>query len=99
VLFRIAQEAITNVVRHADASHVEIRLESEPNETRLSIVDNGGGFDVGSALKYTDRDPCWGLLGMKERAALVGGECQVISHVGLGTQVLVRIPMEERVHA
>ena len=99
VLFRIAQEAVTNVVRHAGASLVEIRLEYEPEEIRMTVADNGKGFDVGSALKYMDRDPCWGLLGMQERAALVGGDCQILSYVGVGTEVLVKMPVEERIRA
>ena len=99
VLFRIAQEAITNIIRHAHAHRVEIELGYQKDETQLSITDDGLGFDVQEAIKSIDRDPSWGLLGMMERAALVGGDCQILSLPGKGTQVLVCIPIEQRAYA
>ena len=96
VLFRIAQEAITNVVRHANASQVELRLSITQTRANLVVEDDGMGFDVQPILQGWGGRPCWGLLGMMERAALVGGTCQIDSRPGKGTRVdiSVEIPQE-----
>jgi signal transduction histidine kinase len=98
VLFRIAQEAITNIVRHSGAKQVEIHLECVEGTVTLLIKDDGRGFDVQSTLRSTVEDPCWGLLGMMERAALVGGECRIESQPGGGVQIIVSVPLEQRVN-
>ncbi len=96
VLFRVAQEAITNTVRHAGATQVAIRLEKTSSQVHLLIQDNGKGFDVTSALDQTTGHPCWGLLGMIERATLVGGQCQIASQPGQGTCVEFWAPLPEQ---
>jgi signal transduction histidine kinase len=87
-LFRIAQESLTNVARHARASAVTIRLEQNEAKVRLTISDNGVGFqspnDAGRSL---------GLLGMEERAKLLGGAFRVKSARGSGTIVTVELPL------
>ena len=95
VLFRIAQEAITNVVRHASANQVELSLSITKTRANLVVEDDGMGFDVKTMLAWGGR-PCWGLLGMMERATLVGGTCQIDSRPGKGTRVdvSVEIPQE-----
>jgi signal transduction histidine kinase len=96
VLFRIAQEAITNAVKHANTEHIDINLLYSQNDVRLSITDHGDGFDVDMMLmQRPDGEPCWGLLGMRERASLVGGQCDILSESGEGTRVEVKIPLEE----
>ncbi len=95
VLFRIAQEAVTNIIRHAEATLAVIDLENPKDEIVMSIKDNGKGFDVQKALRAGNTDPCWGLLGMQERAALVGGSCQISAWSGIGTVVEVRIPLDK----
>lgn len=89
-LYRIAQEALTNVRRHAHAKEVEIALRASGNRVRLSIRDDGAGFDPREA-----REGHHGILGMRERAKLLGGRLRIESHVGQGTRVLATIPAGE----
>ncbi len=94
VLFRISQEAITNVIRHAKAKQASICLEYNRDQVNLYLEDDGLGFDVESTLRAVNEKPCWGLLGLLERASLVGGECQIKSRPGAGTLILVNVPLE-----
>ena len=93
VLFRIGQEALGNVKRHAEASKVVIRLESRAGDIKMTIVDNGKGLaqiqvsDLSSAGKL-------GIMGMRERAQLLGGTLSIESELGKGTAVIVMIPLE-----
>jgi two-component system sensor histidine kinase UhpB len=94
VVFRIAQEAITNVVRHANASRIDIQLDYTQNNIYLRVEDNGQGFNTDSILKKKPGQPtAWGLLGMVERASLVGGTCNILSHPGKGTLIEVNVPI------
>ena len=93
-IFRIAQEAITNIVRHANANHIDLQLVYAPSEVFLRIEDDGRGFDVDKVMRdKAECTTCWGLLGMQERAALVGGTCTIMSMPGKGTLVEVRVPL------
>ncbi|MFD0893769.1 PAS domain-containing protein [Luteolibacter ambystomatis] len=83
-LYRVAQEALTNVARHAGATKVTVRLETDGN-TELDVVDNGRGFDP---VLANDR---LGLLGMSERVALVNGTLEIFSTPGGGTRVHVKV--------
>jgi signal transduction histidine kinase len=94
VLFRIAQEALTNVSRHANATYTEIQLYEDDSSIVMVIQDNGKGFLVEETLAQARRKPCWGLLGMQERSSLVGGTCLIISEPGRGTWVEVHIPLK-----
>ncbi|HWY40984.1 MAG TPA: MHYT domain-containing protein [Chthoniobacterales bacterium] len=85
--FRIIQEAITNVVRHARATRIDVDLHRESGKLRLLIRDNGIGFDVES------RTARLGLLGIKERAALVGGQAKIISETNKGTTIDISLPL------
>lgn len=99
MLFRIAQEAISNIVRHADASLVSIRLWTADPYIWLEIQDNGCGFDIQKiSNSHPDRKPL-GLLGIQERASLVHGEAKITSSKDLGTclQVYLPLPMQETV--
>jgi signal transduction histidine kinase len=87
--FRIAQEAITNVVRHARAKHIWIRLEMVGKKIQLEIEDDGQGFHVAEVLGG-DEQKSFGLLGVMERAALIGGTCQIKSSPGKGTTIEVQ---------
>jgi signal transduction histidine kinase len=88
-LFRIAQEALTNVVRHAHATSARVALRYGDKGIDLRVTDDGRGFDP----RPIGRDrPAWGLLGMEERATLFGGRLQLRSHQGEGTQVSVFLP-------
>jgi signal transduction histidine kinase len=86
-LFRIAQEALQNVARHAAAAHVRVALSSAPGRVALEVEDDGVGFDVGA--EYTGH---LGQKTMRERAELVGGTLDVRSVRGAGTRVLARVP-------
>ena len=94
VLFRIVQEALTNVVRHAHASEVQIQLDCIGDQIQVEIRDNGQGFDP-DLINLNVRHPNLGLLGMVERAALIGGTCQVRSKPGSGTSVLIKAPLHQ----
>jgi signal transduction histidine kinase len=95
VLFRIAQEAITNIIRHTEADQIIVHLDYDAGQSvNLSIEDNGSGFDVNSVMQSGFRQKeCWGLLGMMERANLIGGICTIDSTPGKGTKVTVKINM------
>ncbi len=94
VLFRIAQEAITNVIRHANATRIDIRLDYAPDDIYLRIEDNGQGFNIEAVLKKKPgSSTAWGLLGMSERASLVGGTCNIFSHPGKGTLIEINVPL------
>jgi two-component system sensor histidine kinase UhpB len=88
--FRIAQEAITNTLRHAHATHVDVDLRRENGKLRLLIRDNGIGFDVELAQAQTVG---LGLIGVRERAALVGGRAKIISSPNKGTTIEVSAPL------
>ena len=87
-LFRMYQESLTNVARHAQATEVVSTLTVKEEQLCLSIMDNGKGFDANSTGKRTTL----GLLGMKERAVMIGGNLEITSTVGKGTHVYIIIP-------
>ena len=88
-LFRILQESLTNITRHAAATQVDIHLKNQNNEFILYIEDNGNGFDINSvASKKT-----LGLLGMKERSAMMQGVFTINSQPAKGTKLEVRVPL------
>jgi signal transduction histidine kinase len=90
-LLRIGQEAITNVVRHADAKHIDVALSFDAKKVRMVIADDGRGFlDRGAA---SGADGHYGLQGMRERAEQIGAELTVASTPGAGTQVRVERPI------
>ena len=89
-VFRVVQESLTNVARHADASEVAVVLRQKDGQLSLSICDNGGGFD--SALIRAQ--PGFGLMGMRERMLALGGTLHIDSRPGAGTTVVIQLPME-----
>ena len=92
--FRIAQEAITNVLRHAKAQSVGVHLRIEADQLQMKIVDDGSGFDLGEVERRAQQGAAFGLMGMRERAALVGGRVQIISSPNKGTTVEVFLPLK-----
>lgn len=87
VFFRIFQESVTNVIRHADATTVIVELSRIGGQICLRVIDNGKGFDTTSVSgKRT-----LGLLGMRERSLLIGGNCRIESVPGRGTTVSVEV--------
>ncbi len=90
-LYRMAQEALTNVLRHASARHLTVQLTIGPDQIRLIIEDDGRGFDPADVPK--DR---YGLIGLNERARLLGGTLQLCSCPGEGTSLEIVIPLESK---
>ena len=93
-LFRISQEALTNIAKHSGAKNVHFFLEQNENEILLSIEDNGRGFEVEKALKASTASNHLGIHGMRERASLLGGTLFFESSPNKGTKVLVRLPKD-----
>ena len=91
VLFRITQEALRNVWRHSQASKAEIKVEFEQNKTRITVSDDGEGFNLPDKIGDLARDGKLGLAGIQERAQLVGGTLMVQSRPGGGTSISVTV--------
>lgn len=92
-LYRIAQEALNNVAKHAHASKAAVYLSVDDSRVIISIEDNGKGFDVQDILRSRDHSRSLGLLGMQERVQLLGGIFRIESQPGLGTKVVAEIPL------
>jgi signal transduction histidine kinase len=90
-LYRIAQEALTNVAKHARAQRVDVLLERQADSVLLIVEDDGVGFDANPAREEGAAEPGFGLLGMQERAALVGATVEIESTAGKGTTVFLRM--------
>ena len=94
-LFRIAQEALTNVARHAQADQVTLAVLRRPGQVQLTVADNGRGMDAISTPAGVPRGTTFGLTGMRERAELLHGSLTVVSQPGQGTKVIATLPCEE----
>lgn len=94
-VFRILQESLTNVARHARAQRVEVALGRSDGSVTLNVRDNGRGFN----LDDPRRPNAFGLMGLRERVSLLGGEVRIDSQPGLGTVLHVQIPLEEGTQA
>jgi signal transduction histidine kinase len=95
-LFRIAQEAVTNVAKHAEARHATVALHVSDSTATVSVVDDGRGFDVARTLGQDGpHDESVGLIGMQERVRLLNGNLEIRSVPGAGTVVRVSAPIEE----
>jgi signal transduction histidine kinase len=94
-LYRIAQEALTNVARHAQAGRVDISIELRPGTVRMQIKDDGKAFAV-DRMWDAKRSRHLGMLGMRERAEMVGGSFRVDSAPGKGTTVTAQVPFRQR---
>lgn len=95
VMYRVVQETLTNVLKHARAEHVGVILECRDNGVYVIIEDDGCGFDLGAIHCRPAADRSLGLLGMKERIELLGGTCQLESTPGVGTTMFCRVPLPE----
>ncbi|MCX5834010.1 MAG: PAS domain S-box protein [Deltaproteobacteria bacterium] len=91
-LFRIVQEVLTNISKHARARHARIKIDTAEGKLNLSIVDDGVGFDPAEVHKAGEHHG-WGLLTMAERAEVIGGRFSLESKTGQGTQVTVEVPL------
>jgi signal transduction histidine kinase len=91
-LFRMAQEALTNVLKHSGASDAWVRLTFAAEGLRLQVDDNGCGLCAEAPSERPGGRPAWGLLGMRERAELLGGHFEILARPGGGTRVAITIP-------
>jgi signal transduction histidine kinase len=95
VLYRVAQEALTNVARHAQASQAEVKIQKIDGAICMKIKDNGKGFPAKRVL-HAKEGKRLGLLGMRERLEMVGGRFALTSAPGKGTTILAQIPLNDR---
>lgn len=94
VLYRVAQEALNNVSRHAQASQVSLMIRKEAKSVVMEICDDGCSFHADEILR-TRKPKRLGILGMRERVEMVGGHFMIESETGFGTKVIVRIPLRK----
>ncbi|MCX6030914.1 MAG: GAF domain-containing protein [Chloroflexi bacterium] len=97
-LFRVVQEAVTNIVRHALARNVRIAFRLEQGVAAITVEDDGLGFDVVEVSLSPDSDRGLGLLGMRERVQLLGGEMTIDSAPGQGTRLDIFVPVDRTFH-
>jgi len=98
ILFRIVQEAVVNIARHSQAQNVYVLFKCDVTNVYAEIEDDGVGFDLGSLVTHAP-DPRdrrgLGIMGMKERALLIGGTMEITSQPGIGTKIGIKIPLKQ----
>jgi two-component system sensor histidine kinase DegS len=92
-MFRLVQEAFSNVLKHANATYVSVELTLEKEQVHIYIVDNGDGFDVDMTEKIIAKGNNFGLLGMRERVELLEGRMDIVSEKDSGTKIMMVIPI------
>jgi len=90
-LFRIAQQALSNVGKHSQATECKVDVEFNPEKVKLSISDNGQGFELGARDKESASPMNLGLIGMQERAKLIDGSISILSQPGKGTNIILEV--------
>ncbi len=95
-LFRVVQEALNNVAKHAQARHVDVVLFARGDELTLEIRDDGRGLPIDETGERVERDGAFGITGMRERVLSLGGWMDVTGAPGKGTTVMVGIPLGEQ---
>jgi signal transduction histidine kinase len=93
-LFRVAQEAINNIAKHSGARNVHLSLDCSDGAVQIDVADDGIGFDVSQISTSADQRRGLGLVGMQERVGLLGGKLSLVSSLGSGTQISIRVPVE-----
>lgn len=91
-LYRIIQEALNNIAKHAEADRIEISLEQRDSTITASVLDNGRGFDLGRVLHPESPERGFGIIGMQERVSLLGGKIDIRSRPGFGTHIHIEVP-------
>ena len=92
-VFRVVQEAITNIIRHAEAHNVVLSVEFADTSLRVEVEDDGKGFDVGKIDLQSDEAKGLGLLGMEERVTILGGKFSIESQPDRGTHLTIEVPL------
>jgi len=93
--YRIVQEALNNIAKHAQADRVEISLVKKDSRIYASIQDNGRGFDLDKVLHPESPERGFGIVGIQERVSLLGGQLEIQSRPGFGTVISIEIPYEK----
>jgi PAS domain S-box-containing protein len=93
-IFRVIQEAMSNITRHAKAKHVEIIIQFRKSKVKVRVIDDGNGFNIQEASILKDNLRGFGLLGMRERIDAIGGQFDIKSHIGIGTVINFEIPVK-----
>jgi signal transduction histidine kinase len=91
-IYRIAQESLHNAIQHADASEIALRLTQYPDRLRMTVTDDGRGIPNSTNLGRFVAQGHFGLVGMRERAAMIGGTLDIQSALDYGTAVVLEIP-------
>lgn len=94
VLYRVIQEALNNVAKHAHADDVHVHLNSADSSITVTITDNGIGFDPQNVFSMNIGKRGFGIMGMQERVSSLGGRVDIRSRPGRGTQIAIEIPLE-----
>jgi signal transduction histidine kinase len=92
--FRVVQEAVTNVIRHAKTQYASVTVRHRKRDLELIIEDEGVGFDVGETMERAPFGKALGLLGLQERVRSLGGEAEIVSSPDAGTRIRVLLPVE-----
>lgn len=90
--YRIIQEALSNIAKHARADHIDISLEKRNGTLYVSVIDNGVGFDLERVLHPESPERGFGIVGMQERVSLLGGHIDIQSKIGFGTHIHIEVP-------
>jgi len=92
-MYRIVQEALNNVIKHAAASQVIVETKRGPNEITVSVFDDGRGFDLERLARNGERRSGLGLVSMEERTKVLGGEIKIKSELSVGTRLILNVPL------
>jgi signal transduction histidine kinase len=92
-IYRIVQEALTNIAKHTKATRAKVTMQRQDGRLQVIVQDNGVGFDVASVLRHPDETKRLGLVGMMERAAMLSGKLTVESKPKRGTKVVLEVPI------
>jgi len=95
-LFRVVQELLTNIQKHAHATHVQVLLDFQDTLVVASVEDDGSGFDMNEIKGATSQRKGLGLATLQERAEMLGGQIQIDSRIGRGTRVRIEIPLTQQ---
>ncbi len=95
--YRIIQEALSNIAKHAKADRIEISLEKRNETLYVSVIDNGAGFDLERVLHPESPERGFGIVGMQERVSLLGGHIDIQSKPGFGTHLYIEVPCPKTV--
>ena len=90
--YRIVQEALSNIAKHAGADYIEISVERRNATICASVIDNGKGFDLEKVLQMGSPERGFGIIGMQERVSLLGGKIEIQSKIGFGTHIRIEVP-------